>query len=175
MTIATFNEDSSISLVGMAGAGKSTVGAVLAERLGWAQVDTDSLIEAYFGAPLQKVFNSLGHDAFLDAEEGVVADLAARRCIISTGGSVIYRRRAVERLRELGPVVFLQASFETIQRRVKPQSHRGLAIKPGQTLESLYEERQPLYLGAADLILPVDELSPEECAQRILDWIGLKP
>lgn len=162
-----------ISLVGMAGAGKSTVGRALAEQLGWRQVDTDSLIEAYFGAPLQAVFDHLGYDAFLDAEEQLVAELSARRCIVSTGGSVVYRQRAVDRLRELGPVVFLRVRYETTQQRVEPQSHRGLAIRPGQTLHELYLERQPLYEQAAGLIIQVDGATPEECARQILQQLDL--
>ncbi len=157
----------------MAGAGKSTVGAALSRSLGWPQLDTDSLLEAYFGAPLQEIFHTLGYSAFLQAEEELTAGLNINRCIISTGGSVVYGERAVRRLKSLGPVVFLQASLALITARVDPGSHRGLAIRPGQTLEELYAERQPLYEAAADFSISIDGLGPDLVSGEILRRLGL--
>lgn len=160
-----------ISLIGMAGAGKTTVGQHLAHKLGWTQLDTDRLLEAFYGLPLQEIFDELGHADFLQAEELVVANLGAKRCVVSTGGSVVYGPRAVSKLQELGPVVHLFAELETIRQRIHNPDQRGLVMAPGQTLDALYEERRPLYANAASLVVSTEELSPEACAEAILDWL----
>ncbi len=159
--------DSSITLVGMAGCGKSTVGRLLARALGMGCVDTDHLMEAYYGVDLETVFQTLGRDAFLHAEEALVAGLGARRCVISTGGSVIYGAAAMTQLRSLGPIVHLRASLETVRRRLEACGTRGLAIAPGQSFEALFAEREPLYEAFADLTVSAEE-APEAVAQAAL-------
>lgn len=160
-----------MSLIGMAGAGKSTVGLLLAQKLAWAHLDTDRLLESFYGLPLQGIFDALGLASFLQAEELVVANLGVKRCVVSTGGSVIYGPRAVARLRELGPVVHLHASLETIRQRIDNADQRGLAMAPEQTLDSLYAERLPLYTQAAALRIETDVLSPAACADEISAWL----
>ncbi len=160
-----------VTLVGMAGTGKSTVGLALARELGWAHLDTDRLLEAYFGAPLQMIFDQLGLADFLLAEERLVSQLNVSRCVISTGGSVIYGPSAVERLKELGPVVMLTAGLGTVRSRLEDASGRGLAIAPGQSLEALYAERQPLYEAAAVLVVDTGESSAEDCVRAITRWL----
>ncbi len=164
-----------LTLIGMAGVGKSTVGRLLAQELGWAHLDTDRLLEAYYGLPLQDIFDNLGRQAFLQAEEAVVAGLNMRRCVISTGGSVIYGPTAMERLRRLGPVIHLQACLQTIECRIDNLDQRGLAKAPGQGLDALLAEREPLYLRAACWSLPTDQLSPEQSSACILDWLETAP
>lgn len=159
-----------ISLIGMAGVGKSTVGELLAEALEWACLDTDRLMEAYYGRPLQQIVDTLGRETFLLAEECVVAGLGAKRCVVSTGGSVVYGPRAVARLQSLGPVVYLSASLETVRQRLDNIRGRGLAIAPGQTIESLYQQRLPLYMQAAHLMLHTDDRTPMQCRNALLHW-----
>ena len=125
-------QQGAISLIGMAGAGKSTLGRMLAEKLGWAHVDTDRLIESYYGLPLQDVLDGLGLEEFLKVENSLVAMLNVRRAVISTGGSVVYGREAMERLHLLGPVVHLDISLQSFLKRVGDGSNRGLAIAPGR-------------------------------------------
>lgn len=158
---------SCVSLIGMAGAGKSTLGRMLAERLDWASLDTDSLIEATYGMPLQQVLDGLGLDEFLRAEEALVSMLSVRRTVISTGGSVVYGPKAVERLKLLGPVVFLDIGLETFLKRVGGGEGRGLAIAPGKTREDLFAERQPLYRAAADHTIRTDEGTRQDCLERL--------
>lgn len=160
-----------ISLIGMAGVGKSTVGRQLALRLDWPHLDTDRLLEAYYGKPLQSIFDALGLQDFLQAEETVVANLGAKRCVISTGGSVVYGSSAVEKLRALGPVIHLDATSETIERRIDDLDQRGLAMAPGQTLAMLHAERAPLYAKAATKVIHTDDISPEDCVEQILAWL----
>lgn len=158
-----------VSLIGMAGSGKSTVGRALAALTGLSHIDTDALIEEVHGQILQAIVDRLGREAFVAEEERIIASLAAGDAIISTGGSVIYGPRAVARLRALGPVVWLDARPEIIHARVARNPERGLAIAPGQDLDALMAEREPLYRAAADLRVDCGTAAPEVCARMILD------
>lgn len=164
--------EGSITLIGMAGAGKSTVGRELAVALRLGHVDTDRIIESYFGADLESIFQQLGRDRFLKAEESLVAGLSARHCIISTGGSVVYGPAAVARLKELGPLVFLRTRLETVETRLAQCGERGLAIAPGQSFADLYAERQPLYEQAADFTVDTDDRAPDAVTGAIIDWLN---
>ncbi len=164
--------EASITLIGMAGAGKSTVGRELAATLRLGHVDTDRVIESYFGADLESIFRKLGRDRFLKAEESLVAGLFARHCVISTGGSVIYGPQAIDRLKELGPLVFLRTRLETVENRLAQCGGRGLAIAPGQSFADLYAERQPLYTQAADFTVDTDDRTPDAVTGAIIDWLN---
>ncbi len=161
-----------ISLIGMAGAGKSTLGLALAKRLQWAHVDTDRLMEAYWGASLQELLDRFGLDGFLRAEERLISELWLWRCIISTGGSVIYGPTAMDKLQDLGPVIYLRVGVQTVCDRVRDGRGRGLARRPGQSLEQLHAEREPLYRRAADLILDMDDCSVEAALDRLCPWLA---
>ncbi len=160
-------------LIGMAGAGKSTLGAILARRLGWAHIDTDRLIEATFGLPLQDIVDERGVEPFLRLEEDVVAGMCVRRCVVSTGGSVVYGPRAVKRLKDSGPVVFLRIGLSTFLSRVGAAQGRGFARAPGKTMEDVYAERQPLYEAAADISADTARFDPQACAEYILRKVVL--
>lgn len=164
--------EGSIILIGMASSGKTTLGQILADRLGWAGIDTDHLIESWYGAELQQVVDTLGKNKFLKAEEDIVASLSVKRCIISTGGSVVYGPKAMERLHSLGPVIWLYAPPEVIEARIALAPDRGLAIGPGQTIADLINERIPLYEAAADLKIDTSACSPEECVEQIIEWLA---
>lgn len=174
-TPARLSPQGCLVLIGMAGAGKSTLGRLVAEKLGWAHLDTDRLMEAYYGLPLQELLDGLGLEKFLRAENQLVSMLGVRRAVISTGGSVVYGTEAVERLRLLGPVVFLEIGLEDFLRRVGPGDNRGLAIAPGCTKEQLFAERQPLYRAAADFTLRTDKNGHKECLERLLAWLEEAP
>ena len=160
-----------VSIIGMAGAGKTTVGRELAIQLGWAHVDTDNLIEATYGTRLQAVADSMDKDSFLDVEAGVIRRIGARRTVLSTGGSVVYRHAAMEHLAALGPLVYLEVSLPLILQRIAMNPDRGLAIAPGQTIEDLYNERIALYRRYASFTVAADDLSPGGCAALIVAWL----
>lgn len=168
-------EGGCVSLIGMAAAGKSTLGRLLAEKLGWAHLDTDRMIEAYYGLPLQEVLDGMGLDRFITAEERIVSLLGVRRAVVSTGGSVVYGPRAMARLKLLGPVVHLDVSLENFLKRVGDGGNRGLAIAPGSTLADLYSERQPLYRAAADFTLNTDSPDQQATLARLLAWLTETP
>ncbi len=157
-----------ITLIGMPGIGKSTVGLALAQALGWAFVDTDYVIESLYGVPLQKVTDAMSKDAFLDVEGQVIESLRLFRSVIGTGGSVIYREKAMAHLRSLGPVAYLHAPLPLILERIARNPQRGIAIAPGQTIEDLFEERAALYKKYAQCSLEVSDFTPEECAKALI-------
>lgn len=162
-----------ITLVGMAAAGKSTLGTLLAERLQWGQLDTDRHMEAYYGMSLQGIMDTFGLDEFLKIEGHLVSELGLTRTVISTGGSVVYSDIAMKQLKSLGSVVMLDIDEATFLERVGDGENRGLAIAPGKTMSDLYNERQPLYRAAADVVVRTDQNTPEECVNAILEQIKL--
>lgn len=143
-----------VCIIGMAGAGKTTVGRELAALLGWPQIDTDNVIEATYGARLQAIADSMSKEDFLDLEGAVLSRLNVRRSVVSTGGSAVYRPYAISHLKSLGPMIHLAVPLKVILERIARKPERGLAINPGQTVEDLFYEREALYEAAADFTVP---------------------
>ncbi|MBE7078362.1 MAG: shikimate kinase [Clostridiales bacterium] len=142
-----------IILIGMPGCGKTTIGTEISETLGYGYIDSDSVIVAREGKRLNEIIEEVGREAFLDIEAKVNSELCADRCVIATGGSVIYRDFAMQKLKEMGTVVYLKHPFEVIKNRLGDLKKRGVALKEGFTLKDLYEERTPLYEKYADVIV----------------------
>lgn len=142
-----------IVLIGMPGAGKSTVGVVLAKRLGYQFVDSDIVIQETENRLLHEIITAEGIDGFLEIENRINASLAFEKAVIATGGSVVYGEKAMRHLRGCGTVVYLQLSYATIEERLGDLNERGVAVKENQTLLSLYQERIPLYEKYADIII----------------------
>ncbi len=140
-----------VVLIGMPAAGKSTVGVVLAKRLGFRFVDSDLVIQEHTGMLLHQIMEEKGMDVFLRVENDVNASLCAERSVIATGGSVIYGREAMEHLKGLGTVVYLKLGLESIKERLGDFKERGVAVREGQSLEELYTERIPYYEKYADV------------------------
>ena len=157
-----------IVLVGMPGAGKSTVGVLLAKALGYGFVDVDLVIQHREGALLQEILDSRGRDSFLDAEERAVLELDCRRTVIAPGGSAVCREGAARRLQALGTVVYLNVPLEELLRRIRNLSQRGIAMEPGQTLADVLAYRDPLYRKYADLIVDCPPMQPlDQTVQRV--------
>jgi shikimate kinase len=170
--IGRISDEQCVSLIGIAGAGKSTLGKALAARLGWAHLDTDSLIEATWGQPLQGIMDERGLEGFLAVEEAVVATLGVKRAVISTGGSVVYSRRAVERLKSLGPVIHLRIDLDTFLDRVRDASGRAFVRPSGKSLADVYAEREPLYLQACDFQICTDKSGLDDCVNECADRLA---
>lgn len=134
-----------IILIGMPGAGKSTVGVVLAKRLGYAFVDSDLVIQEKYGKLLQDLIEEYGTEGFRELENKVNAGIDVQKSVIATGGSAVYGREAMEHFRKIGTVVYLKLPYAEIAERVGDLNARGVSMVPGQTLEDLYKERTPLY------------------------------
>ncbi|MHC1790405.1 shikimate kinase [Solidesulfovibrio sp.] len=169
--LGRISDERCVSLIGMAGAGKSTLAALLARRLGWACLDTDRLIEAHCRALLPDILGRHGLPGFLGIEEDVVAGLAVKRCVVATGGSVVYGARAMARLKSMGPVVHLAIDLPTFLARVGDPGARAFVMPSGMTLSDVYAERQPLYAAAADLTVVSCGVTPAACAEHILQGI----
>jgi len=156
-----------IVLIGMPGAGKSSIGVLLAKRLGYDFIDTDLLLQVEAHCHLQQIIVHHGLDAFKDLEERVVCKLAPQRAVIATGGSVVYSTTAMAHLQQIGQLVFLDLPLPMLQQRVRNMDSRGLVIDPGETFADLYARRLPLYRRYAELAIPCGALPPEELAETI--------
>lgn len=158
-----------IILIGMPGAGKSTVGVVLAKRLGYRFVDSDLVIQEKYGKLLHELIEENGVEGFWKIENDVNASLETHNSVIATGGSVIYGEGAMEHLRRMGTVVYLKLPCEEITERLGDLNARGVTLMPGQTLSDLYEERVPLYEKYAHRIVECQGLSLRQVVHLIAD------
>lgn len=158
-----------IIFIGMPASGKSTVGVVVAKRLGYDFIDTDLLIQKQENRLLKEIIADVGNDGFLAIENQVNRDLEAEHAVISPGGSVIYCEEAMEHFKEIGTIVYLKVSFETINRRISNAKNRGVVLKKGQTLQELYEERTKLFEKYADYTISEDGLDLEETIDKVLE------
>jgi shikimate kinase len=161
-----------VVLIGMPGSGKSTVGRPLANRLGFAFLDTDHVIEAGEDKPLGDVLASTSLDGFVSLESRYICGLVCQRTVISTGGSVIYCDEAMRNLKELGPVVFLDVPLPVLEPRLADLAGRGVVIAPGQTVAELERERRPLYEKYADLIVTCGDEPAAEVAERVVSLLS---
>ena len=155
-------------LIGMPGSGKSTVGVLAAKALQMDFQDTDLIFQRQIGVPLQALVDQLGTRGFCQKEEACVAALSFTRSVVATGGSVALEETAMQALQKQGRIVFLRASYETIRARLGNIKTRGISMEKGQTLQSLYEERQPFYERWADAILDVDGQTLEETVEGLV-------
>jgi shikimate kinase len=161
-----------VVLIGMPGAGKSTIGVILAKVLGYRFIDSDLLIQEQEKCLLKDIIERDGLEGLLRIEEQVNSDIKVEESVIATGGSVIYGERAMEHLREIGTVVYIQLSYETIDNRLDNIKQRGVVFQEGQTLQDLYVERCPLYEKYAHIIVNAENLGMEEVMEKIAQEIA---
>ena len=160
-----------IILIGMPAVGKSTVGVVVAKRLGYKFIDTDLLIQEQEGKLLREIIAEKGPDGFLEVEDRVNAGVDATHAVISPGGSVVYCENAMKHYQEIGTIVYLKASFHTISRRLRNAKKRGVVLRDGQTLKDLYDERVKLFEKYAQLTVCEDGLEIEETIEKVLEQL----
>ena len=158
-----------IVLIGMPGAGKSTVGVVLAKVTGHRFVDSDLVIQENTGKLLHELITEHGMEGFLEIENKTNAQLELEKSVIATGGSVIYGKEAMEHLKEIGLVVYLKLSLDSIAERLGDLKQRGVALKDGQGLKELYEERIPLYEKYAELVIDCEDKSIRKITEEIAE------
>lgn len=161
-------DDKNITLIGMAGAGKSTLGVLLAKALGYDFIDTDILIQQKKNMLLQEIIDAEGIDAFLRVEEDVLSGLAATHSILATGGSAVYSDKAMEALKAHSVIVYLSVPYDEIAARVKNIATRGIVLKHGNTLKDAFDERVPLYKQYADIIVDCSQKDIEETLGEII-------
>ena len=156
-----------VILIGMPGAGKSTVGAVLARNKGLHFVDSDLVIQEETGMLLHEIIEKEGNEGFRQVENRVLSHLKVKHSVIATGGSVVYGREAMRHLQRIGIIVYLKYSCEAIGNRLRNLEKRGVAMRPGQTLETLYNERVPLYERYADITVNCENRRVREIVAEI--------
>lgn len=160
-----------VILIGMPGAGKSTVGVLLAKALGYDFIDTDLIIQGRLNNRLYKIIEEHGIDYFLQAENKIVSEVTADHTIIATGGSVVFGKEAMEHLRRMGKVVYIKLGCDEIKRRVNNITTRGIVMKKDETIEDIYSERVPLYERYADITVDVRNTTIEEAVEKILSLL----
>lgn len=158
-----------IVLIGMPGAGKSTVGVVLAKVLGYHFLDSDLVIQEKEGRLLKDIIEEEGNDGFIQVENRINAQIECSKTVIATGGSVVYGPEAMEHLKEIGTVVYLELPYSELQERLSDLEGRGVVLKEGQTLYDLYMERTPLYERYADVTASEEGLNVAQTVKLLVD------
>lgn len=158
-----------VTLIGMPGVGKSTLGVVLAKVMEYQFLDADLLIQKEEKRRLSRIIQEEGIEGFKAIENRVNASIEAENTVISTGGSVVYCDEAMRHLKSIGRVVYLKLSLEALSKRLGNLRGRGVVLKEGQTLKDLYEERIPLYEKYADIVVDEEGKDLESCLQAVLE------
>ena len=158
-----------ITLIGMPGSGKSTVGVVLAKRLGRRFVDSDLVLQDRHGKLLHELITEYGVEGFWQIESDVNASLDLENSIIATGGSACYEPEGMQHLREISTVVYLKLPYEEVEKRLGDLNARGVTLQLGQTLRDLYDERTPLYEKYADIVVDEEDKDLEGSLQVVLE------
>lgn len=166
-------QKTNIILIGMPGVGKSTIGVILAKVLGYSFLDADLLIQEQEEKLLREIIEEKGTDGFIEVENRVNASIRADRAIIATGGSVVYGKEAMEHLKEIGRVVYLKVSYAILEKRLADIKGRGVVLKEGQTLETLFEERSKLYEQYADIEVSEEGLDVEQTVEKLVEALEL--
>ena len=162
----------SIILIGMPSCGKSTLGVLLAKKLGYRFVDCDLLIQEREGKLLHEIIAEKGNEGFIAVENDVNSTLNEKNAIIATGGSVVYGEEAMANLKTLGKVVYLKIPYDEMCRRLGDFSHRGVIIREGTTLHDMYAERAPLYEKYADITVDVCNAQLSDSLEKIAEKIA---
>ena len=165
---------SNITMIGMPSSGKSTIGVLLAKRLGYSFVDVDIVIQEKEGRLLKEIISTEGMDGFLAVENRVNAGLDVKKSVIAPGGSVIYGAEAMEHLKEISQVVYLKMSYEEMEKRIGNVVDRGVALKDGMTLRDLYNERVPYYEKYADIVIDEEGMTSGDTVDALREILEEK-
>jgi shikimate kinase len=162
---------SNITLIGMPGAGKSTIGIILAKYLTYGFIDTDVLIQINHQKSLQEIMDESDYLNLRRVEEQEILKINIQNHIISTGGSAVYSRKTMQHLMEISKIIFLQVDYQEINRRIHNFETRGIAKRKGQTFQELFSERQILYKKYSDLTIDCKNLDQEQVAEVIASMV----
>jgi shikimate kinase len=160
-----------IVLTGMPGAGKSTMGVILAKTLGRNFIDTDIVAQETTGRLLQDIIDTEGTVAFLKTEEKTILSLHCCNAVIATGGSVVFSEKAMEHLKKEGVVIYIDISFEEMVRRLNNITTRGIVLVAGQSLLDMYNQRVPLYEECADITIDCSDGDFEQCIRNVINGL----
>ncbi len=167
------NKDKNIVLIGMCGAGKSTVGVLLAKAMNRYFLDTDVYIQVLEDKGLQRIIDEQGVEEFCQLEESHLVCIDVTHAVIATGGSAVYSDAIMRNLSSRGIVVHLDIDLETVKQRVTNLYTRGVVMEPGETIETLYAKRQPLYEKYAQITIDCDDKTQEQIVDKIIEEVNL--
>ena len=162
---------SNLTLIGMPGSGKSTIGVILAKNLGLGFIDTDVLIQINRQKPLQQIIDEHDHLYLRVVEEEEILKINIKNHVIATGGSVVYSEKAMSHLLGISKIIYLDVNFEEIKKRIRNFETRGIAKSKNQSFRELFEERQILYKKYAEITVNCNESDQEELALQIAQLI----
>ena len=158
-----------VILIGMPGAGKSTVGVLLAKTLLADFTDTDLLIQKETKKALCDIISEKGTEYFIDLEEEVILKQSFVNSVIATGGSAVYGARAMEKLKKNGIIIYLRVELPELIRRLGDITTRGIAMGKDTGIPELFAERSPLYEKYADFTIDCTGRTPEDCVSLIAE------
>jgi len=158
---------SNLTLIGMPGAGKSTIGIVLAKYMSLGFIDTDVLIQINRQKSLQEIINESDYLNLRKIEEEEILKINIKNHVIATGGSAVYSKRAMSHLKDISKVIFLKVKYEEIKKRIHNFKSRGIAKHKDQTFRDLFNERQILYNKYAEFTINCEDFDQEEIAEII--------
>ncbi len=161
-----------IVLIGMPGSGKSTTGVILAKFIGKKYIDTDILIQNEQQRTLQEIIDSDGHMALREIEENALLKVSCKNHVIATGGSAAYSHPAMTLLKKEGLAVFLHADLNALKSRIHNYETRGLAKRPDQSFQDLFDERSELYNKYADITIKSSLLTQDQVCDEIVLALG---
>ena len=157
-----------IILIGMPACGKSTVGVLVAKKLGYGFIDTDLVIQSQQGKLLQQIIDDDGVEALLDAERTAIKSLNINKTVVATGGSAVFSEEAMAHLKTDGVTVYIKLPFEVINQRLNDIATRGVAGATTKTLAEIFDEREPFYERYADITVNAEKMTAQEVCDRII-------
>jgi shikimate kinase len=161
-----------ITMIGMPSSGKSMIGVLLAKRLGMSFLDVDIVIQERTGKLLKEIIAEKGQEGFLKIEGDTACTLSPENTIIAPGGSICYEDWAMEHLKSISRVVYLDISYEELEKRVGNLKDRGVVLPEGYTLRDLYEERKSLYEKYADIRISEEGLSADQVVEKLREMLA---
>lgn len=162
------NPQENLILVGMPGSGKSTLGVLLAKKLVKQFCDTDIIIQEMTGEPLQDTIDRDGYMRLREIEEEACASVNFWDTVIATGGSAVYSDTGMRHLKTTGRVIYLDVSLDELLVRIPDMETRGIAMKPGQTFQNLFDERNTLYHQYADIVVDCNHQTVDQALDKLV-------
>jgi len=163
-----------IILIGMPGSGKSTIGVVLAKKLGYRFIDSDLLIQEKYGRTLERLIEENGDAGFIQLENDVNCSIDVKKTVIATGGSAVYGTQAMEHFKDIGVIIYLDVSYEELEERLGSLKERGVVSNGKATIEEIFEDRKNLYKKYADITVLLDKKLLRESVEEIYDLVANK-
>ncbi len=163
-----------IILIGMPGCGKSTIGVVLAKKLGYRFVDSDLLIQEKYENTLENLIDEYGDEGFIKLENDVNKAISSHKTVIATGGSAVYGEEAMQHFKQNGTIIYLEVAKEELKERLGSLKARGVVANGKSTIEQIYEDREVLYKKYADITVTLESRHIRDSVEYLYEIITNK-